>query len=212
MGLLSVIERVPNYARRHGLRATLGRAWIACKRSLTGGGMVLFSCELDSSKCPAVGDLAPGRIESKRSEAELDARDRQQIMGAWNPVMARKLMDERFGRGAWLWLYKIEGDVAAYGWTLVGGSMEPHYVTFISGDVHLFDFFVMPKFRGRGINPRLVRQILAEFAGEKRGRAYIEAAEWNAAQLSSLRKTPFQKLGIARKRHPFGKPVVVWTK
>jgi len=40
---------------------------------------------------------------------------------------------------------------------------------------------------------------------------FIEAAEWNAPQLSSLRKTPFQKLGRARKFHALGKTVVIWA-
>ena len=88
--------------------------------------------------------------------------------------------------------------------------MEPHYVSLGREDVHLFDFLVFPEFRGRGINSALVRHILQEFAVEARRRAFIEAAQWNTAQLSSLRRTPFQRFGVARKRGLFSKPSVVW--
>jgi ribosomal protein S18 acetylase RimI-like enzyme len=110
-----------------------------------------------------------------------------------------------------LWLFKQDGEVAAYGWTLIGKTVVPHYFPLGPNDAHLFDFFVMPKFRGRGINPTLVRHILAQLAGEKRRRAFIEAAEWNTAQLTSLAKTPFQKMGSARKFRLLGKPIVLWS-
>jgi len=89
--------------------------------------------------------------------------------------------------------------------------MEPHYVSLSSEDVHLFDFLVFPNFRGRGINPALVIHVLETLAVEGKKRALLEAAEWNTAQLSSLRRTPFQELGVVRKRSLFGKPTVIWS-
>jgi GNAT superfamily N-acetyltransferase len=210
MSLRDVIERVPQYAVRHGFRATLGRAWLAAKRGLSGGRMVLFVCDLDALPWREAPGLKEGQVERKQADAELSALDRQQIIGAWNPAVARKLMDQRFARGASLWLFKLDGQVAAHGWTLAGGTMEPHFFPFGKRDIHLFDFFVMPQYRGRGINPALVTHILAQMAAEKQRRAFIEAAEWNTAQLASLRKTPFRKLACARLFQPFGKPVVIW--
>jgi hypothetical protein len=46
---------------------------------------------------------------------------------------------------------------------------------------------------------------------EVTGRAFIEAAEWNQPQLSSLTKTPFRRLGRARKSIIFGRTVVHWA-
>ena len=48
------------------------------------------------------------------------------------------------------------------------------------------------------MNPYLIGRILDGLATNRRGRAFIEAAEWNDAQLSSLRKTPFRYLGSVR--------------
>jgi GNAT superfamily N-acetyltransferase len=101
--------------------------------------------------------------------------------------------------GASLWLIKLEDNLAGYGWTLRGSSVEPHYFCLGPDDAHLFDFHVFPQYRGRGVNPFLVNSILRSLAAECGGRAFIEAAEWNRAQLASLSRTPFHRLGRARK-------------
>ena len=60
------------------------------------------------------------------------------------------------------------------------------------------------------MNPQLVGYILRSLAVERRGRAFIEAAEWNQAQLASLRRTPFRLLGSARKLTLFRHTMVFW--
>jgi ribosomal protein S18 acetylase RimI-like enzyme len=94
---------------------------------------------------------------------------------------------------------------------LHGGTVEPHYFPLGWDDVHLFDFHVFPQYRGQGMNPFLVTHILRSLAAEGADRAFIEAAEWNEAQLSSLAKTPFRRLGCARKSTIFGCTIVWWA-
>jgi len=60
------------------------------------------------------------------------------------------------------------------------------------------------------VNPFLVKYILCGLATQSGGRAFIEAAEWNKTQLSSLMKTPFHRLGYARKVTIFGYTIVSW--
>jgi GNAT superfamily N-acetyltransferase len=210
MRLWNPVTRARSYWQRHGVAATLRRAWLGLGRAVGGNRLVLFSCDL--AMLPVrKNDLAHGlEFERKIRETDLDSRDREQIVNFWNPDVTGRLITERFGKGASLWLVRADGQLAGYGWTLVGDTMEPHFVSLAREDVHLFDFLVFPDFRGRGINPTLVIHILETMAGEGRGRAFIEAAEWNTAQLSSLRRTPFQEFAVARKRGLFGKPSVVW--
>ncbi|MGO9246045.1 MAG: GNAT family N-acetyltransferase [Verrucomicrobiia bacterium] len=211
MRLWNPVTRARSYWQRHGVAATLRRAWLGLGRAVGGNRLVLFSCDL--AMLPVrKNDLAHGlEFERKIREADLDSRDREQIINFWNPDVTGRQITERFGKGASLWLVRADGRLAGYGWTLVGDTMEPHYVSLGREDVHLFDFLVFPDFRGRGINPTLVVHILETIAGEGRGRAFIEAAGWNTAQLSSLRRTPFQEFAVARKRGLFGKPSVVWS-
>jgi GNAT superfamily N-acetyltransferase len=149
-------------------------------------------------------------VERKKIEGEIDRGDLEQIVNFWNPELCRRQMAERFRKGASLWVIKHDGRLAGYGWTLKGNTIEPHYFRLAQNDVHFFDFQVFPEYRGRGMNPILVTHILSEVAAECGGRAFIEAAEWNHAQLASLRKTSFNRLGRATKFTIFGRTIVCW--
>ena len=135
------------------------------------------------------------------AEDQLDTREMRQLVNSSYPPSARRRLSERFARGASLWLFEIDNDLAAYGWTLRGDTIEPHFFPLGSNDVHLFDFFVFPEYRGRRLNPALVNDILSELAIESRyqGRAFIDAADWNTPQLHSLKRMSFHQLGCARK-------------
>lgn len=210
MSLSTSISRFAGYHRRNGFRATIHRIRLAAKRSLFSSRMVLFYCDLSALGSPTTDLPSSLNVERKRNEAEISPQDLQQITGFWNPKLARRNIEERFGLGASLWLIKFEDQLAGYGWTLQGRTVEPHYFRLGQNDIHLFDFHVFPSYRGRGLNPLLVTEILRNLAAEGEGRAFIEAAEWNQAQLFSLRKTPFRPLGSARKVTILGRTIVWW--
>ena len=204
------ISRLYHYARRQGFRATMNRIGLSCKRARTGKWHVLFVCDLTTCDLSAYENPNDAIVERKKSEGELSGEDLQQLC-AWNPKIARRQLSERFAQGASLWLFKLDGKLAAYGWTLIGRTMERHFVPLGSNDAHLFDYFVFPEYRGRRINPALVNHVLGRLVSERRNRAFIEAAAWNAAQLASLGRTPFRPLGRAWKCSLFGKTLVLWS-
>jgi len=204
------ISRLVGYFRRHGISATVRRAGLSTRRALFSSRMVLFYCDLHPQSLPIPCMSSSLEVERKRHEGELGSRDLEEITSFWNPKLARRNIKERFGRGAVLWLIKSEGRLMGYGWTLQGHTVEPHYVCLAPDDIHLFDFHVFPQYRGRGVNPLLVRYILGSLSAESRGRAFIEVAEWNQAQLASLRMTPFRRLGSARKFTFFRRTAVYW--
>jgi ribosomal protein S18 acetylase RimI-like enzyme len=203
------ISRLTAYYRRHGFGATLRRFSLAVTRTLFAGRSVLFYCDLSALR--SLTEL-PSRlmVERHRNQSDLSTQDVEQVTSFWNPDLARRNLNERFGLEASLWLVRFDNQLAGYGWTLQGRTVEPHYFPLGPDDVHLFDFHVFSQYRGRRINPLLVSYILRSLAAECRGRAFIEAAEWNQPQLASLRNTPFHRLGSARKFRIFGGPVVCW--
>lgn len=212
MFISTSLARFAEYYRRHGLLATLRRLGLAAKRALFSSRSVLFYCDL--SILPTGPAKLPDflKVERKRSKAEICPEDFRAITNFWNPNLARRNLKERFSKGASLWLIKSNGGLAGYGWTLQGCTVEPHYFPLGSDDVHMFDFFVPPKHRGKGINPMLVTSILYLLSAECAGRVFIEAAEWNAPQLASLAKTFFRPLGSARKITVLGHTIVFWDK
>lgn len=197
MGMSSSIDRVREYFKRHGFAETVRRAWLATRRRLFANRMVVYYCDL--AKLPAMPVNVPElvRIQRVRREEELREEDCEAISSFWNPELAHRDIRDRFAKGACLWLIKSGDNLASYGWTLRALTIEPYYFPLAPEDAHLFDFHVFPQYRGQGMNPLLVAHILHSLAKNGVSRAFIEVAEWNEAQLASLRKTPFHQLGRA---------------
>ena len=195
--MLSSLQRFQQYQQRHGTAATLRRITAAWQRMGQAGKTVLFVCELPLAQ--TTGSFSAGVLERKSSLSALTAEDVERVVSPADPPACRRRLNERFAAQAELWLVRCQGVIAAYGWTVKGKTMVPHFIPLTPRDVHFFDFFVVPEFRGQGLNPALVCQILREISRENLSKAFIEAAAWNQPQLSSLKKTPFQRLGAARK-------------
>jgi ribosomal protein S18 acetylase RimI-like enzyme len=172
---------------------------------------MLFCCDL-LAFTPTANGAPEGTIERKYAEADLDSRDLTQILESGYPAGVRRRLAERFARGATLWLYKLDDKLAAYGWSLVGQTIEPHFFPLGPNDAHLFDFLVFPDYRGRRIHLLLVMEVLKYLAAEKRGRAFFEGIEWNQAVLRSFGRMPLQPMGCARKFQLFGRTIVVWSR
>jgi ribosomal protein S18 acetylase RimI-like enzyme len=212
MAISNSISRLATYYKRNGFGATLRRAALAVQRALFSNVMVLLYCDLSDGTARPLDSESFVKVEQKRSCAELSRDDLQAMTSFWNPKVANRRINDRFDKGALLWLIRSEGRLAGYGWTMCGSTIEPHYFPLGQRDAHLFDFHVFPKYRGQGINPSLVGHILGKLAAEGSARAFIEAAEWNRAQLASLGKTRFHRLARARKWTVLGHTIVFWVR
>jgi ribosomal protein S18 acetylase RimI-like enzyme len=206
----NIIGRASEYYGRHGLRNTAARAVIGFKRALFANRMAVFSCGLENLDAVPITLPVSVFITGVTTYTELADTDLQAIIGFWNPKEARRNLTKRFNKRACLWLLKSADVLAGYGWTLEGTTIEPYFFPLAQDDVHLFDFHVFPEYRGRGFNQLLVNYILADLTARKKRRAFIEAAEWNVAQLSSLRKTPFRQIAWARKSIILRRQIVSW--
>lgn len=211
MDLSTPISRFAEYYKRSGLWATLRRARLELRRSLFSSRSVLFYCDLSEQASPSEPLPSFLKVERKIAVAELNPQDLEEMTSFWNPELAHRNIEERFDKGASLWLIRSHGKLAGYGWTLQGGTVEPHYFPLGTDDVQFLDFHVFPKYRGRAVDFFLVTQILNALAADGLARAFGEAAEWNEASVSSFRMTPFRCLGSARKFTIFGRTIVFWT-
>jgi ribosomal protein S18 acetylase RimI-like enzyme len=210
--LFEPISRLIAFCKRHGLRATLERS-VQFLRRLSSNRMVLFYIDLAKEDALLAAAILPDhlKVERRTSQAEISSQDWDKILNFWNPALCQRNFAERFQEGASLWLIWSGGELAGYGWTIKGCTIEPHYHPLGANDVHMFDYLVFPEFRGKNVNPSLVDYILHQMSGEGCTRAYIEVREWNKPQLNSLRKTRFQLLGVARKVSSFGRTIVEWS-
>jgi len=210
MSISSSILRFTVYFRRNGLRATARRLSLAARRALFSSRMILFYCDLSTLSSPTADLPGSLKVEQHTKQTDVSPQDMQEITSFWNPEQARRNLKERFELGASLWLIKFEGNLAGYGWTLQGRTVEPHYFPLTADDVQFLDFHVFPKYRGRALDWFLMTHILHRLTAEGRARAYGEAAEWNQASLSSFAMTPFRRLGCARKFTILRHTLVYW--
>ena len=166
MALLDLWWRIVTYLRRHGFRATFGRVVDQVKRASQLNCMALLYCDLSG------GVYGPAELPEfitivrKRDEAELSEAEFIEFADCWNPRLASKAIKDRFGRNASLWMMKLDGELGGYVWTLQGSTMEPYFFRLGQADVHLFDGYVAPKFRGRGLHGHLLNHVLRNLASE----------------------------------------------
>jgi hypothetical protein len=210
MAISTLIWRLAVYYTRHGLKTTIRRTVLAMRRVLSSNRMVVFYCELAKQTTLAADLPSPLRVDRLTSYAELSPQELHEIIHVWNPKLAHRNMRERFDQGASLWLIKSDDSLAGYAWTLLGQTIIPYYLPLGEGDVHLFDFYVLPKYRGRAIIYFLVVHILRCLAVDGADRVFGEVEEWNQPSLSSYTITPFRRLGWARKLTIFRHTVVCW--
>ena len=211
MSVSNYISRATDYYRRRGFRATIHRARVALSRELFANGMIVFYCE------PAKQTAAPAnspsflRVERLKNYAELSPQDLQTMTSFWNPKQAHRNIRERFANGAFLWLIKLDNQLAGFSWTIRGRSISTYYFPLTEDDVQLFDFYVFPKFRGRAILWFLISDVLQNLRAEGVTRVFGDAAEWNQPSLSFYRMTPFRPLGFVRTYKIFGRTFNCWA-
>src|SRR5262249_26636486 len=140
------ISRAFGYWQRNGIAATGRRLIVSARRGFLGTRFVLFSCNLRDCTPANLNEIESAPVERKNSQPEIKPDDLQRILLSWDPERVRRQISERFALGASLWLYKLDQKVAAFGWTLKGRTVEPHFFPLCPNDIHFFDFFVFPEY------------------------------------------------------------------
>lgn len=210
MSISTSVSRFADYYRRNGLLATGRRTLLGIGRTICAHRMVVFYCDL--AKLPQDPLDLPRALSTHRLKnyAELSRQDLEQMISFWHPEQAHRNIQERFKRGASLWLIRSQDSLAGYSWTIRGETIAKYYFPMAPDDVQLFDFYVFPKFRGRAILWFLVIHILRSLGDEGVARVFGDVAEWNDASLSFYKMTPFHRLGLARSFAILGHTFVSW--
>lgn len=104
-------------------------------------------------------------------------------------------------RGRTLHTVLVNGQLAGWGWSY--WPTEPALVTetettleFEPKSVSLYDYFVLPEFRGRRLYQALLAQILRERFAEGAERAYIGVLAANTASLKAIERVGFRVIAV----------------
>ncbi len=208
---MSVLQRIALFYRREGLLSTIKRIFTALHRSFFLGRMIVYSCPMPTEGI-GLSDTANKIYFERATNAHLSKDDYATVLDIGSIEERSRDIAHRFELGSELWLAKVNGRVAGFGWTLVGKTVSPHYFTLRANEVHFFDFYVFPEYRGRGINIALIEKILTTLSTQPISRAHIDCAAWNHAQIRSLSKTPFHRQAEVIRVSFLGLSIIIWHK
>jgi hypothetical protein len=207
---MKIVERTLFYIKSEGMTATIRRALVLLRRTWVDNKLCVYSVDLPEATCDGPKISPQIEAERKTDVAQISVGDMSRLLGNFGRDARKKQIEDRLRKGSTLWLAKCDGIIAGFGWSIQAKTIEPYLFPLAANDVHLFDYFVFPEFRGRGINVSLVKLILASLKKESVKRAFIETHVWNSAERRSLQKTEFRQIGLCRKLIIFKKPIVIW--
>jgi hypothetical protein len=140
------------------------------------------------------GDSLPS-LEPLATMRVLTADDSARVVAEMG--IAREEATARIEHGHRAYVAAVGGVPAAYGWVAsLGASIGELGIGFSLGrsDRYLWDFVTLPAFRGRGIYPRLLREIMTR-EGQSANRFWIINAPENVASAAGIAKAGFVSVG-----------------
>lgn len=205
------ITRLLNYYKKRGFIRTFLRICEQPYRIIFKSKMFLFYVdmnELDVSVLNLPQDII---VECKRSYDEARQLDMQRLIIYWEKEEEWDKARERFEKGAILWILKLEGDIAAFGWSIRGKMVSPWYLPLTLNDAVLFNFVTFEEYRGRNLYSVLLNYIFGRLKSEGVSRSYGFVWEWNTQSIRGIQKAHFRKFVEARKIHFLGRNITIWS-
>jgi hypothetical protein len=213
MNVSYFFKRVTRYCKKHGLKNTLTRIVIGLKRVMFENKIIVFYADLfdvnDEDHHVLDCDYS---VECKSKMGEMDAQEIEALLSYWNGDIKRRQIEKRFGEGATLWLLKYRKEIAAFRWVIRGKNSEACLFPLTPNDGHLFDAEVFAKYRGRGLDSKLLANMIVMLKNDGFVRLINEIYIWNGPALKSMSKTIFKRTGSARKVSILGKSIVLWSR
>lgn len=210
MSIRAFYLRTTKYVRRHGLKPAVQRIWREARNQLRYNRDVLFCRDLLRGGFDGHPVPEGCRVERYDKGTGVPQRLFKRIGEEYSEELLQEYVLNRLDKGASLWCLMNETEDMTYTWTLTGRTMKPYYFPLLDGDLHLFDGFTFPSFRGRGLNAVLLDHVLEHYRDEGFVRAYLETHEWNTSVLKLVPKNGFVRIGLARKKAKRGKCKVAW--
>ncbi len=204
--------RIVRYYKANGLTKTLRRSFEMLWQKTFRKRFVIFFVELTKLNGVEIRMPQNFAVECRKNAGEITKDEFESLTHYGGERIIRYELKNRFGKGAYLWLMKVDGKDVGMVWTIRQKTLKPYYWPMTPNDVHLFDNEVFRDYRGQGINPFLINYVVFELKKKGVIRAFIETSEINKPEIRSLSKTSFTELGRAGRLHLPGWNITIWSK
>ena len=180
-----------------GVLQTIGLILRAIARTLTGRKYWLYCIDLDRylADMQTRHDVSVHRCSGL---SDLTADDCSGIV-EYSGEGYLRTAEKRFAMGWTLFLASREQDLAGGAWTLTSPSelKSSPAVPFDEGDVAIVDCWTIPKHRGAGVFPALLRLIVERSKENGLKRALIEVERGNRSSIRGIEKAGFERTETA---------------
>lgn len=210
MAIRTLYLRAAKYLRRHGLKASLQRLRREARNRFRFNRDVIFARDLLQGGLDDHPLSEEHRVERYDKSTGVPEGMLKRISEEYSEEIVKEYVSQRLEKGACLWCLVKDAEHMSYTWALSGRAMKPHYFPLGERDLHLFDGYTFPPFRGRGLNVVLLDHVLKHYRDRGFVRALLETHEWNAPVIKMVPKNGFVKIGLARKKVSGGKCRVTW--
>lgn len=193
-GLTDLASQTRQQVARYGLFGLFGRACLKLYRRVFLNGTLIFVADQPLMLMEPDGPIVITRYTDL---AEVDPEKLQQIE-LEESKKTLEIFRREFADNGILWIATVNGQVVAYQWTRRGRDFRRWYMPLQDEDTVIFNTVTSDNFRGRGIAPYMMSQIIAHQLPTG-GRVFIDCKEWNRAAQRSIAKAGFRYLQSARR-------------
>lgn len=144
---------------------------------------------------PSLG--CPGLIVDRYDRPEAVPEDARRAVSRWGGEQAWVWDIREMNEGAALWIGRLNGAVASAWMSRPGSLFRAWFVPLRVSDLVLFRGTTGPEFRGRGVSPAMMREIVAR-ALPLGSDAYVDVAVHNAPSIRAIEKAGFRRIATLR--------------
>ena len=123
------------------------------------------------------------------------------------------VMKKLFRRGCEMWIGRLNGQVAGICWSKCDNVGDKYYVRLTKADAVILSCIVFPEFRGRGIYPAMLENMVRTMMGHNSvRRVFIDCKSWNAPSVRGILKAGFHPIGKALRMDLFNRMWILWNR
>lgn len=193
-------KRLISYYTQHGFIETMTRVIRTLDRMFRRNESVLLFADIADLKNETIELPIQCTIEKITRKEDLASKDLEKILSHSHSGIIEHQMNERFIKGAILWILKSDGNIVGFEWSLRGENATEHYFfPMTPNDAVIFNAHIWEAHRGKGYHAILVNHILMNLSKEGATRVYTDVKAWNSSSMAIINKSWLRPFGIARK-------------
>jgi RimJ/RimL family protein N-acetyltransferase len=103
--------------------------------------------------------------------------------------------DTMLKKGACLWIGYLNGKFANVTWTRTGDKIRSYFFPLTPGCVLISHSVTIPEYRGNGLYPAILAEIIQALAAQGFERFYIDCSDWNQPSKRVIERVGFSLIG-----------------